>query len=110
MLVVRSRWQSISPLSIACYSTKKSSRNKKNTSIPLNPNKVIGDPDIMQKTLDPNLLPDPQPEKPQINPMLDFVNTFGLGDVEGSSEWRDQKLYVRSANFCQNSFLRSLTR
>lgn len=107
MLVVRSRRQQISPLSLGfCYSTK--TTKKKNTNanselskINTHPNGVVGDPELMWKTMDPHLLPDyqrnPQPEKPQVNPMLDFVNTFGLGDAEGSAEWRDQKLEMKIA-------------
>lgn len=57
--------------------------------------------------MDPHLLPDhvrnPQAEKPKVNPMLDFVNTFGLGDAEGSAEWRDQKLYALQIHFRANS-------
>lgn len=33
-------------------------------------------------------------QKKDQNTIVDYVNTFGLGAEEGSSEWRDKKLYL----------------
>lgn len=38
-------------------------------------------------------------QKKDQSTIVDYVNTFGLGAEEGSSEWRDKKLYVSNIVF-----------
>jgi hypothetical protein len=63
------------------FSFQETSRKNSNKNVP---------PDVLQALRD--TMGGKLPDKDAINPLLEFVNTYGLGAEEGSSEWRDKKL------------------